>query len=240
MIRRFYQTPELTARLYIQRYRGKYAKLFYFYGFFTVGSMIKSRKQQRSPSMENVLTVKRDLIKQYLPKRGITTENCDKVVDIIISNHEFIPRPDAEKDPSKKQVIPYVVLCNGDKVFVTRRLNKGGESRLHGLLSLGIGGHINPEADGDGSDVLNRGMLREIEEEVYITKHGQLTPRGIINDDSNEVGSVHLGLFYTLDVSGEVYVRETEKLEGFWASRSELKAMSEELESWSQFVISAL
>lgn len=190
--------------------------------------------------MENVLTVKRELIQQFLPLKGTTAENCGRLVDIILNDHEFLPRPEAENDPSHKQIIPYVVLCRGDSVFVTRRLKKGGESRLHGLLSLGVGGHINPEADGNGSDVLYRGMIREIEEEVAATPAGELIPRGIINDDTNEVGSVHLGLFYTLEVVGDVTVRETEKLEGFWLKRSELNTMMDELESWSQFIIPAL
>lgn len=190
--------------------------------------------------MENVLTVKRELIAQFLPEKGISSESCDKLVDIILSNHEFLPRPEAENDPSHKQIIPYVVLCQGDKVFVTRRLKKGGESRLHGLLSLGVGGHINPEADGDGTDVLTRGMMREISEEVNVAQMGTLTPRGIINDDTNEVGTVHLGLFYTLEVEGEVSIRETEKLEGFWLKRSELSEKLEEMETWSQFVSSII
>lgn len=190
--------------------------------------------------MENVLTVKRELIAQYLPEKGITSENCDKVIDIILGNHEFIPRPDAENDPSKKQIIPYVVLCSGDKVFVTRRLKKGGEARLHGLLSLGVGGHINPETDGNDSDVLHRGMMREISEEVNITTYGELSARGLINDDTTEVGSVHLGLFFIMEVSGEVTVRETEKLEGFWVDRSELPALNDQMESWAQFAASVL
>jgi len=190
--------------------------------------------------MENVLTVKRELIKDYIPLKGITTENCERMVDIILSNHEFIPRPDAEKDPSRKQVIPYVAVCRGEEVFVMRRLNKGGEARLHGLLSIGVGGHINDAQDGDGADVLKRGMKRELAEEVRIERPGALTPRGIINDDTAEVGSVHLGLFYTLEVEGEVSVIETEKLEGFWAKRSELPAMRGRMETWSQFVTEAL
>lgn len=190
--------------------------------------------------MENVLTVKRELISKFIPEKGITTENCETMVDTILSNHEFLPRPEAENDTSHKQIIPYVVICRGDEIFVTRRLNKGGEKRLHGLLSIGIGGHINPETDGDGSDVLHRGMKREIEEEVDIENAGALTPRGIINDDTTEVGSVHLGLFYTLEVSGKVYVRETEKLEGFWVKRSELNGLYDQMESWSQFVVLAL
>ena len=190
--------------------------------------------------MENVLTVKRELIAKYIPQKGITTENCDNVVDIILSTHEFLPRPEAENDPSHKQIIPSVVVCRGDEIFVTRRLNKGGEARLHGLLSIGVGGHINPEADGDGSDVLFRGMKREIEEEVAIESMGALIACGMINDDMTEVGSVHLGLFFTLEVFGEVKVLETEKLEGFWVKRSELSGLTEQMETWSQFVIQAL
>jgi len=190
--------------------------------------------------MENVLTVKRELISDLIPQKGITTENCDKLVDIILSDHEFLPRPDAENDPSHKQIIPYVVICRNDEVYVTRRLNKGGEKRLHGLLSIGVGGHINPEADGDGNDVLQRGMKREINEEVDIENIVKMTPSGIINDDTNEVGSVHLGLFYTLEVIGNVSIRETEKLEGFWVLRSELKDLYDQMETWSQFVLQAI
>ncbi len=186
--------------------------------------------------MENVLTVKRELIAAYIPQKGITTENCDKMVEIILNNYEFLPRPEAEADPSHKQIIPYVVICRGDEVFFTKRLNKGGEARLHGLLSVGVGGHINSETDGRGTDVLYRGMKREIEEEVSIDSMGEMTPRGIINDDTTEVGSVHLGLFYTLEVTGEVCVLETEKLEGFWVKRSDMPGLSEQMETWSQFV----
>lgn len=190
--------------------------------------------------MENVLTVKRELIAEYIPEKGITTNNCDKMVDIILSNYEFIPRPEAENDPSHKQIIPYVVICRGDEVFATRRLKKGNEARLHGLLSVGVGGHINPETDGCGDDVLSRGMKREIEEEVSIESMGKLTPCGIINDDTTEVGSVHLGLFYTLEVTGEVKVLETEKLEGFWIKRADMEGLSAQMETWSQFVTLAL
>ena len=190
--------------------------------------------------MENVLTVKRELISKFIPEKGITTENCDRMVDIILGNYEFLPRPEAENDPSHKQIIPYVVICRGDEVFATRRLKKGNETRLHGLLSVGIGGHINPETDGNGEDVLSRGMDRELEEEVSIESRGKMTPRGIINDDTTEVGSVHLGLFFTLEVTGEVKVLETEKLEGFWIKRADMEGLSEQMETWSQFVTKAL
>ncbi|MEG0876048.1 MAG: NUDIX domain-containing protein [Oscillospiraceae bacterium] len=190
--------------------------------------------------MENVLSVKTELIAPFLPKSGIATDHCAEVLEQIMQQHEFLPRAEAENDPSHKQIIPYVVLCRGEQVFVMRRLNKGGEKRLHGLLSLGVGGHINPEADGDGGDVLRRGMLREISEEVSIEKMLDFTARGMINDDTNEVGRVHMGLFYTLEVEGAVAVLETEKLEGFWAERRELPELSEQMEHWSRLVIPVL
>jgi len=190
--------------------------------------------------MENVLTVRRALVASLLPEKGLSIEGGAKLVDIILSDHEFLPRREAEQDPSHKQVIPYVVLVRGDEVFVTRRLKKGGEERLHGLLSIGVGGHVNREADGDGADVLRRGMERELAEEVSIEHMGPLTPRGIINDDTAEVGRVHLGLLFTMEVSGEVAVRETEKLEGFWTRRAELPALKAQMETWSQFVVEAL
>ncbi|MDR1131725.1 MAG: NUDIX domain-containing protein [Oscillospiraceae bacterium] len=190
--------------------------------------------------MENVLTVKRDLLAGLLPPCGISTENTDKIVDIILKAHEFLPRPEAENDPSHKQIISYVTLCRQNEVFVTRRLKKGGEARLHGLLSLGIGGHINPETDGDGCDILSRGLKRELDEEVAVERLGALVPRGVINDDATEVGRVHLGLFFTAEVEGGVSVRETEKLEGFWVKRDALPALASQMETWSQLVLSAL
>ena len=190
--------------------------------------------------MESVLTVKRTLIEKFIPQAGVSTKNTAAVVDIILSGHEFIDRPAAENDPTRKQIIPYVVLCRRDEVFATRRLNKGGESRLHGLISLGIGGHINPETDGDGKDVLSSGLWREVSEEVDIISRGALNARGMINDDTNDVGRVHLGMLFTLEVDGEVTVRETEKLEGFWIPRKELQSKLSEMETWSQLVVKAL
>ncbi len=106
---------------------------------------------------------------------------------------------------------------------MTRRLKKGGEARLHGLMSIGVGGHINPVDDVDRENVLLRGLERELDEEVEIEHRGGLHPVGFINDDTNGVGSVHLGLCYTLPVEGEVRVRETEKLEGGWTTAAELR-----------------
>lgn len=187
--------------------------------------------------MENVLVVKTELLAPYIKgKNGLIT-GCEKEIAAIVeSRHEYLPRPFAEEHPEYKQIIPYVAICRGSQVFSTTRLNRGGETRLHGMISLGVGGHINP---GDDDSLMN-GLRREIREEVYMTDFGDLTLRGVINDDSNEVGSVHLGFFYTLTTSGEVRVKETEKLAGSWLRRSELWDLSPKMETWSQIIVPVL
>ena len=188
--------------------------------------------------MEKVLVVKTEKLAKFISGRtGLLTEDREAMLDIIINEHEFIDRPAAEEDPSYKQIIPYVVLTRKGLVFATRRLNKGGESRLHGKVSIGIGGHINPVDETDRRSVLMKGLERELDEEVYIQRRGELVPRGFINDDGNGVGAVHLGLCFSMEVEGEVSVKETEKLSGGWMSLQELRGEFDNMETWSQIAL---
>jgi len=190
--------------------------------------------------MEYVLSVPTALLQPYLTKRGLITDNTDKILEIIRKNHVFLPRSEAETDPSHRQIISYVSLLRGDEVFSTRRLKGGNEARLHGLISLGIGGHINP--DETNEDVLMGGLERELCEEVFLEERDMSSLRflGFINDDSNDVGKVHLGLCCTLQVKGEVSVRETEKLMGQWLKKEELPALAGSMETWSSLIIENL
>lgn len=188
--------------------------------------------------MEKVLVVKTEKLAKYISGRtGLLTEDREAMLEIIVNEHEFIDRAAAEDDPSYKQIIPYVVLTQNGLVFSTQRLNKGGESRLHGKVSIGIGGHINPVDEKDRRSVLMRGLERELDEEVYIQRRGELVPRGFINDDGNGVGAVHLGLCFSMEVEGEVSVKETEKLSGAWMSLQELKSEYDNMETWSQIAL---
>ncbi len=187
--------------------------------------------------MEQVLVVKTELLAPYIRgKNGLITGCEAELEELVAHEREYLPRAFAEEHPEYKQIIPYVTICRGTQVFSTTRLNKGGEDRLHGLVSLGVGGHINP---GDDDSLMN-GLRREIDEEVAMTDFGDLTLRGVINDDSNEVGSVHLGFFYTLTTTGEVIVRETEKLSGAWLRRSKLWDLAPGMETWSQIIVPLL
>lgn len=190
---------------------------------------------------ESILVVKTEYLAPYIAsKNGLIRGHDAEILDIVTARHEFRPRPEMEEDPSYRQIIPYVVLTRGEEVFVLRRLKKGGEARLHGLLSIGVGGHINPVDDAVRGEALMRGLRREVEEEVELERELSLTPVGVINEETNAVGSVHLGFMFTMEVAGEVRVRETEKLEGFWVKKSELPALAEQLEGWSKIAMEAI
>lgn len=189
--------------------------------------------------MENVLVVPTPSLGDITATNGLVTGREAEVTDLIASESLFLPRPVAEESPEYRQIIPYVAIVRGDEVFATRRLNKGGESRLHGLMSLGVGGHINEIDKTDGNWLMNC-LRREIEEEVDIADFGTLTLRGLINDSSNDVGNVHLGFFYTLTTTGDVFVREVEKLTGGFVPMAELEGQKDAMETWSAIVTDEL
>lgn len=181
---------------------------------------------------EQVMVVERERLAAFLVPRGLVREQLDDALDVILDAHFFIDRPTAEAAPQYKQIIPYVLIRHDGAYFLLQRTRKQTEARLHLKLSLGIGGHINP----DTPDLLD-GLHKELEEEVHVAGDYDLTFIGILNDDSTEVGSVHLGAVYVLDAhDANVTVRETEKMTGRWARAAELPALREQMETWSQIV----
>lgn len=197
--------------------------------------------------MEFVLVVPRQRLFDDRYPHGFepfTGEERERVVSRIRDHGYFVERRHAERDPMLKQVIPYALFERGEDLFLMRRLGKGGEARLHGKMSVGVGGHINP-VDG-AADPLEAGLRREIEEEVVVEGAGggpgwEATPVGILNDDATAVGAVHFGLVYRVRVAGEVRVRETDALEGAFTPRAEvLRLLREErprFETWSALLL---
>ena len=106
-------------------------------------------------------------------------------------------RGDAEEDPTHKQVIPYLVLRDGERWFLMRRTRAGGDARLHDLWSIGVGGHLNP---GDGD--VEGGLRREWAEELVADFEPEYAPVGLLNDDTTPVGAVHVGFVYVADAGG--------------------------------------
>lgn len=185
---------------------------------------------------EQVMVVERDILARDLVECGLMVDNTDEMFERIQELHFFIDRPTAEESPQYKQIIPYVLIRHEGSYFLLQRTQKQTESRLHLKLSLGIGGHINP----DTPDILD-GLQKELEEEVEVNGDYDLGFIGILNDDTTDVGRVHLGAVFVLEShSGDVRVRETEKMTGRWAQVEELAAVRESMESWSQIVFDHL
>ena len=169
----------------------------------------------------------------------------DRLTDNISKNFGIMRRGDAEENKTFKQPIPYAVIRRGKELFMYERLEGGGEAKLHGKLSLGAGGHMNFEPDAhDFNDVIKLNLARELEEELNISH--EVTPQaiGLINDDLDDVGKVHIALLVVLDLPADatVEVRETDQLRGSFITLKELNEPSvfERLENWSQIVVQTL
>ena len=156
----------------------------------------------------------------------------------LCNNGHFMQREQAEQDPRYRQVIPYCLVRFEGQFLLMRRTKRGGEARLHNLYTLGVGGHINPqdlENGGEQGFVIFNAMRRELLEEIFITDY-QAKPVGLIVMNDSAVSDVHAGVVFVIDAGQSPSVRETEKLEGRLASKDEVQAVYEQLESWSQLV----
>jgi predicted NUDIX family phosphoesterase len=191
---------------------------------------------------ERVLVVPASLFHEAGAFQGFSPDVARYLPRLLDPAHlSYRPRAEVETDPSFKQLIPYVVLRCGELVFHYTRGQRGTEARLRALRSVGVGGHISPDDGTLFGDPYRDGMLREVAEEIYL--EGEHTERcvGLINDDGNAVGQVHLGIVHVFDLAGPRARRREQALtkSGF-APLAELRARRDEFETWSQFVLEAL
>jgi len=187
---------------------------------------------------EDVLIIKNDLLPHIKTRECcLITENKYRIFDTILKNQSFMLRDKAEYNFEHKQVIPYVTVRHNNDYLLLQRTAQQAEKRLHNKYSLGIGGHINPVDDMEKENIIITSLYRELNEEVLVNDHGGLSFIGIINDESNSVSRVHLGLLYVLETSTtEFKVLETDKMTAQWVPGKELKKYYDGLETWSQVV----
>lgn len=177
-----------------------------------------------------------------------TLGNPDAFHELLRTHGFFVERERAERTPAWKQVIPYTLLLVDGQVLLVQRKKAGGESRLHDKLSIGIGGHVEPvdasrAAELDEPNPIAAGSRRELEEEIDIQGRIQLRSVGLLNDDSNPVGAVHLGLVQVAEVDGSVQVREEDVLAGRMVAPDELADLLREganFETWSAILVERL
>ncbi|HEX7496482.1 MAG TPA: NUDIX domain-containing protein [Candidatus Limnocylindrales bacterium] len=168
--------------------------------------------------------------------RGVRRADVAEILRRVDATGTYVPRAEAERDRTLKQIIPYLILRDGGRIFLMKRTRAGGDARLHDHYTIGIGGHLNP-----GDDSPRSGLEREWHEELDAAFVPPFEFVGLLNDDTVDVGVHHLGLVYLAEASGRpVGVRETDKLSGSFERIEVVRAAYDLMETWSQLVLDAI
>jgi len=194
---------------------------------------------------EQVLVVETKVVEEIGLFHGLAFD-VDRYLEAIFvpGVPRFILRSQAEKDPSYKQLIPYVIMSCQGKYLNYVRGSRAGEKRLVGNRSIGIGGHINPVDDISLLGIKETYLAavdREVAEEVNVlTKHSDRIA-ALLNDDSNEVGQVHLGIVHHWTLA-EPKVSKKEQMitQMSFMTMDELQAVKDTMETWSQLCLEGL
>ena len=194
---------------------------------------------------ENVLVIPRKLFDEIGSFQGINFNTAKYLPSFLDpSNNFFLSREDAEEDPRYKQIIPYALFRYQDTFLRYVRGKKSGEQRLATKSSVGIGGHINQD-DADQSslerDTYMTGVEREINEELKLNCNYSQKPVGLINDDSNDVGQVHIGVVHLFDLKGnDIKPGESNIQDLQLLNKEQLTDERKTLETWSQICLDNL
>jgi predicted NUDIX family phosphoesterase len=198
-----------------------------------------------NPPIENVLVIRRTLFNELGSFQGLNFEP-EKYLNAILSRESnfFIPRPEAESNPAYKQIIPYALIVFQNTVLHYVRGKKAGEQRLIAKGSIGIGGHMN-ETDESlfamDEQAYRAGVEREVNEEIKIDTAFEDQIVGLLNDDSTEVGRVHLGIVHIFKLKEPKVQKREAMITGLtFLTKEELMSRRESLESWSQICVDSL
>lgn len=195
---------------------------------------------------EQVLVVERKVFESVGAFNGLAFDTQRYIDKLFVQGvPRFLPRPQAEKDPSFKQLIPYVIMTCRDKYLSYVRGKKAGETRLVAKRSIGIGGHINPVDwtlfTANPYKTYLEAVQREVAEEVSVDTSYTDKVVALLNDDSNEVGQVHLGIVHLWTLNEpKVERREQMITQMGFMSIPELQAVKETMETWSQICLDGL
>jgi predicted NUDIX family phosphoesterase len=195
------------------------------------------------PAEERVLCFERKLFEELGVFQGLSLET-EKYLPVVTSSSKilYLNRNDAEQDKRYKQLIPYVLVICNDKILRYRRGKGGQETRLHGLFSVGVGGHISEEDNGLFSNRVGyeEGMRRELVEEIAVEELDEAVV-AVINDDSTDVGQVHFGVVHIARVADESIASGRSGISApeFIPLTEAVKDLSV-YESWSRFCLENL
>jgi predicted NUDIX family phosphoesterase len=196
---------------------------------------------------ERILVIERKVLEQIGMFQGLAFDAQRYLRAIFVQGvPRFMPRSQAEEDPAYKQLIPYVIMAHDGKYLSYVRGRRAGEARLVGNRSIGIGGHINPRDDmplfnADFCETYLAAVEREVAEEVSVEASHTDRIVALLNDDSNEVGTVHLGIvhYWILDAP-QVTKREQMISQMAFMTPAELHEVRDTMETWSRLCLDGL
>lgn len=194
---------------------------------------------------EQVLVVERKLVESMGMFQGVMP-NAPRYIPVLFAPGagRYMLRVEAEKNPSFKQIIPYVIMRTGGQYLTYVRGKRAGETRLIEKRSIGIGGHINPADDMElfsPYDTYLNAVHREVAEEVSVESPYKETIVGLLNDDSNEVGRVHLGIVHLWELETPAVRRREQMITQMeFLPMEELRRRRESMETWSQLCLDYL
>ena len=161
-----------------------------------------------------------------------------KYLGHISRNCRFLKRSHAETNSTYKQIIPYAILIYKEKVFRYKRGRSLTERRLHDFYSIGVGGHVSKKSSGDFHQLCRESLEREIEEELILECSYENKLSALLNDDSNEVGKVHLGIIHLLSLKEERAKGKEEAIrEAGFVNIDSLSNNLHSFENWSKICI---
>ena len=247
----FFGTLSFKLNLKIKRLKLKY-------NFRKLKTMLDKAKLDKSSNSNNInnlepdkfneqiLVVAREILK--INWQGLKTSNLENYLEIIKTQPQFKARGLMEQDETYKQIIPYMIFKFEDQLFLMQRAMQASEERLKHKFTLGIGGHVRElDLNNLSSDNLNNysnnitGEIfawaeREFHEEIEYHGNLKITTLGLLNDDSNSVGRVHLGLVLLLQGDSPEIKIKSELQSGFLCQITACSEFLERMESWSQIV----
>ncbi len=188
---------------------------------------------------EQILVVKREKLFPDGDWQGLKIDNFAQCLAAIEQHAEFHPRSLMETDPTYKQIIPYLIFQHENKFFLMQRSSKASETRLQNKYTLGIGGHVRADDLQQGSTLFDWAQ-REFHEEVQYEGNLKIGTLGVLNDDSNEVGKVHMGLVLMLFGESEEISVKSELAGGQLVTFDKLIEQMPNMETWSQIIVKTL
>jgi len=198
-----------------------------------------------NPPQENILVIRRSLFDELGAFQGLSFEP-EKYLKAILSrgSNFFIPRLDAENNPGYKQIIPYALIVFENTVLHYVRGKKAGEQRLIAKGSIGVGGHMN-ESDESlfamEEQAYRAGVEREVNEEIKIDTPFEDQIVALLNDDSTDVGRVHLGIVHIFKLKEPKVQKREAMITGLtFLTKDELTSRRASLETWSQICVDSL